>query len=236
MIEQNVVDGSSQNQNVAAPPAVQSEQPTEKSLPQSHVNDLIGRAKSDAYEKGKRDALQGANPQPSVTMGGMTQQSPDDIRRMVAEETQKTLSAHQEQLARQQQEEYSKGVTNQFLSKMQVGTQAYPDFEEKVLPLNLPTLPHVVHLSNSMDNTADVIYDLANNPLKAEALEAMAKRNPQGAYQEMQKLSASIKQNKTAANFQSPNDPLSQIKTSPTGIDNGLLSVSDRRKSPALRA
>lgn len=221
-------------QDQAAIP-VQTQQPVhqEKVLTQSEVNDLIGRKKAEAYEQGKRETLaqlQAQNQQAQATvssMGGMQQFNPD-LRNMVAEEAQRQLQ-HHAQMAE------GNRIANEFTQKMMAAKDKYPDFEQTVSSLDFSKIPQIVKLANQADNTADIMYDLANNPHKIANLLTLANTDDRLAQQGISKLSQSIRQNQAVENQKSSREPLSQMKPSITGTDNGSMTVSDLRKQPWLR-
>lgn len=217
----------------------QSPEVAEKMLRQSEVNDLVGHKKREAYEKGKNDALaelqmrQAAVQQhtPTVTahpmMGGGTGMDAESVRRMVAEETQ-----------RQQREAVGNQIASDFMNKMNAVKSKYADFDDVVGPLmnHLHEIPHVVLMANAADNTGDVMYDLLKNRHKLASLHTLTQMSPQIAQAEMNKLSHSIKQNEAASNVPNIDEPLSQIKPSVKGMDNGSMSIADRRNQDYLRA
>jgi hypothetical protein len=201
---------------------VQPEKPAEKMLRQSEVNDLVGSIRKEAYEKGKREAAQVV---PQQQNAGDANQMPDDrIRHLIQQES-----------ARMTQEAIANKVAQEFVQKMEASKDKYPDFEQSISKLNLPSIPQIVNWSNSLDNTADVMYDIAKHPAKFANLLMLSHTAPHLAVEELQNLSASIKQNSAALKQQTPAEPLSQIKPSTTGTDNGSMNVSDLRKQSWLR-
>lgn len=250
MTEQtNFVEGGTPNlgsQSSAAPatsaPSVSTDtqSSSEQMLPQSKVNELIGREKTAAeargYEKAKREAMANVNnnvqPEQNVqqvqSMGGIKQSSPDEIRRQVREE-----------MNLQQQQAHNYQVANTFLQKLSLGAGKYNDFKDVVpdqfLESFVQQAPAVFHLTNSVDNTADVMYELAKNPEKIISLRDIAAMNPAAAQRKMQELAASIKVNEQALKQPNANEPLSQIKPSTVGTDNGSMTVSDYKKVDWLR-
>ncbi len=110
------------------------------------------------------------------------------------------------------------------------------DFDEKVGKLNLHAMLPIVAWANSLDNTADIMYDLANNPGKlSNVLNLVNANQPQLAYDELQKLSGSIKTNEDASKIQHPRAPLNQLKPSPIGSDNGGSDVQGFQKQNFCR-
>lgn len=230
-----MTDGSEvQNPGEVAP--VVNTPPAEKMLTQSQVDHIVKSVKQEAFEKGRQAAIGGmsaapaqAAATPAPTMGGMAQLSQADIQKMIDERAPQAL-------AKQVQEQQRLQTNQTFIQKIEAGKAAYPDFDKKVERLNLPALEHLIPLLNSTDNTADVLYDIASNPKKVVDLTMLQNLNPQLAYEEMQKMSGSIKQNQAAASQTYPDEPLSQIKPSTTGTDNGSQTVSDFRAKSYLRA
>jgi hypothetical protein len=215
------------------------QQPAEKLLRQSEVNELVGSVKHSSYEKGKQDALAEWQKQQSATQQNSTVNNSVNTGL-----TQATLTAEQRDALKKevtgeiQQQMQTDQLVNQFALKMNAGMQKHTDFEKTVTSLQLQNIPHLVRLANGFENTADIMYDLGKNPSKISNLTVLAQLNPQLAYEEMQRLSDSIKKNETAvANQQNVREPLSQIKSSNVGSGNGgKLSVSELRKNPLYRA
>jgi hypothetical protein len=200
--------------------------PEEKVLKQSEVDELVFRLKHEAYEKGKRDAHV-QNPQSALepagqSMGGMPQVTEDHVRQMIADEAQK-----QTQMAGVQQ------TLSNFVDQMKAGKGKYSDFDETVAKLgNFQNIPHIVKMATDTGIAGDVIYELGRNPGKVASLTTLAYINPQLAEHEMKKLVDSIKTNDQASKEPSVSEPLSQVKPSTVGTDNGSNSVRDlRRKS-----
>ena len=127
-------------------------------------------------------------------------------------------------------------VATQYFGKMAQGKDLYEDFQAITADFNPAEFPQLVYLANEMDNTPAVIYELAKNPSKLAAIDRLVERSPNMARAELAKLSESIKRNVDAkANLQEPQDPLSRLKPSPVGTDNGTKNVRDFKKSSFLR-
>jgi hypothetical protein len=164
-----VPDASASNAPSTPAPAMPSASPEdagEPLLPQSKVNQLIGRIKTDAYEKGRREAL---STQPRAD--GMVNLTPEEIQRQIDERVNHKLSEREQEQQRLQQEQQRLQVAQGFLQKLSPGEQKYSDFTTMVSPTFLEnfarTATPVFHMVNALDNTADVMYELAKNPEKA---------------------------------------------------------------------
>jgi len=203
-------------------------QQQERVLTQSEVDKVVGRVKAESYQKGQRDAMmsQGAN-------NASSQQAPmseDRIRELMRE------TANQATMENAQKAEIHR-LVGEFSNKVIAGKEKYPDIEEKLAEIDIAKMPELVPLANGVDNTADVIYDLASNPYKiATIISSVRQGLPHLAQQEIRKLSNSIKENQKAQQNATPKEPLSQLKPS-TAIpgDNGKMSVADFRKQSWLK-
>ena len=203
-------------------------------LSQSEVDKIAYGNKMEGLERGRREGLAEANANKPISA-------------TVDPQTDKiTMSkAELEQLVRdtatqQAQQEQAQRVVNQFASKMQLGMQKYSDFEEKVTKLNILNLPPaLIDLVTSLDNTADVVYELAKHTSKFSSVLNLCNTSVPLAYDELTRLSDSIKKNHDAVQQSTqgkPNEPLDQAKRSNIGTDNGKkLSVSELRKQSWLR-
>lgn len=206
------------------------------------MSDVVKREQQKAYEKGKREALmelqaqqqqEQEQQQPAAPMqnqapssiGGMAQMSPDDIRRMIAEQAPQAIQDHVQQLQTAQ-------TVDSFVKKMQAAEERHPGLEAKLNELDYSSLAPLVQMANDMENTGDIMAELVDNPQKMGNLLVLMQTQPRLAARQMHELSNSIKQNQAAlAENQSASEPLSQIKTSSkAGMDNGSMSVADFRK------
>jgi hypothetical protein len=207
------------------------------------VADIVKRERQKALEKGKSEALmqleQTQNPQaaeqqqasqaqqsaPPSSLGGMTQMSQDDIQRMIAEQLPQHLQNHVQQAQTAQ-------TVEAFVSKMQAAEARHPGIEAKLNELDYSTLSPLIKMANDMENTADIMAELLDNPMKMGNLLTLQYTQPKLAQKAMHDLSNSIKQNQEASNaHESVNNPLGQLKPSANaGMDNGDMSPSDWSK------
>ncbi len=202
----------------------------EPMVPQSKVNGIVQARHAAGREKGFQEGIAHAQSQ----MGGMNQMSPDQIQRMIDETASRKVN---EMIQRQQQEQMSQQyaaeghrVANKFMHNLNTGKGEYEDFDNVFKVEDFQNMPDVIRLAADTDNTADVMYELAKNPSKAQAIDSLALKTPRLAQIEMQKLSDSIKKNKEAQKSKAADEPLSQIRRSNAGADNGSMSVTDFRK------
>ena len=210
-------------------------QVSEKMLPQSEVNRIVAqnreKLRNDYYNRGRQEALAEVerNKQQSESqssMGGMKQYSQDDIDQMI----ESKLKERENQL-------YGQRTAHDFVSKLEASKDKYPDFEQSVRRLNLAEMPPAIVIgANELDNCGDTMYHLSQNPMKYAAILTLADRSPELARLEMQKLSDSLKKNSEAKGKQPVDAPLSQMKATPVGTDNGKMSIRDLRRQSWMKA
>lgn len=212
----------------------------EKLLTQSQVNKIVQQrtaraaeaARQEIEEKYQRDfaelqkqtSAQNAKSttsdnNPNVDLDQVYQ----DVRARLAAEMEKN-QAHQ--------------LVNQYFSKMEAAKAERADFEEVTKDFEPAAYPYLTQLCAQMDNTADLIYELASNPSKLVTLDALATRSPRHAQAELLKLSKSIDNNKQAkaeADDRYTPAPLSRLQPSKVTGSNGKMSVRDLRSQDWLR-
>jgi hypothetical protein len=224
---------------------------SERTFKQSEVNDLVGRAKSEAIERFKRESSVASHQQPPQQQPYQAPQQPsyqqpqhqpqhvseDQVRRMAAEETQRLRNEWIQESRIQSQEQDAQRIASEFFTKLEAGKSTLQDFDKVMGEVDLRSIPYHVQLANMVDNTAEVMYELAKNPSKIGQLQSLididvrAGRTPKLALTEMKRLSQSLKDNAQGAKFKSPNDPLSQLPSSNAGTGSqGALSVGDYKR------
>ena len=154
---------------------------------------------------------------------------PDDIRKMIAEHMSSEVPKLLQEQAAQHQVAQTAGA---FINKMQAAEAKHPGLSQQLNDLDFNSIAPLIQLANEIDNTADIMKELLDNPGKIGSMIALSYSQPGLAKKEMAKLSASIKQNETAiASEQQTRDPLSQHKSSTkAAADNNALSVDDLRR------
>lgn len=207
------------NESGLVTPEVQEQ---EKLLTQSEVNEIAGKARQAGYERGVRES--GSQAQ-NIAQGALTE---EQVRKMIEEQTLKV----QQEAARNA---YAQQLIGDFSNKMQTGSSQYEDFEQKVSALELHKIPEIIQLATGVDNTVDVMYELANKPYKVGNLLNLARTAPHLAGAEMNRLSNSIKENKKAAQAIQTPEPISQMKPTSGTADQGTMSVSSLRRQPWLK-
>ncbi len=194
------------------------------------------KAHDKGYLKGKQEALmelqqqqQDAPQQAPQTIGGIQQSSPADIQQMISEHLAKKMPEMLQEQANQYQ---VRQTADAFISKMQAAESKYPGISEKLNDLDFSTMAPLVQMANGMDNTADIMNELLENPMKMGNLMTLIYAQPNLAKKTMMSLGESIKQNENAAaKEQQSREPLSQIKSSTnTKLDSNDMSVTDLRK------
>ena len=206
-------------------PSTVVEQPTEKMLSQSEVNDLVGRVKQEAAVKAV-EQYKRQQPAPEAQKSGLNE---SDYRRMAAEEAQRLRDEWIKEAQTKSETESAQRIVKNFYDKVQAGKGKYEDFDNVTGDMNLSAFPNVVQLlADHIDNSGDVLYELGKNRLKLVQLEQLANLSPRDAIVEAQRLAKSIKSNEEVQGYKVPNSPLSQQRPSNVGTDSGgALSMKD---------
>lgn len=223
------------NQAVTQDNSGSAEAKKEKLIPQSEVDKLVYAKKMEGYERGQRETLANANTEKNLA-ASVDENDPNKVL-IDRNELAKIVNEESARLSEQQR---AQATINQFVAKVQAGSAKYSDYDGTVAKLNLQHLPpSLVEITNAMDNTADVLYELGKNPSKFSSVLNLCNASPQLAYDEITRLSSSIKKNEEAAKQNAQvkvNEPLDQVKPSTTGTDSGRLeTVKDFMNHPDLR-
>ncbi len=208
------------------------QQASERVFKQAELNEIVGRAKHDAVESFKRQQSQQQqqySPPQHNQASSAHSLSEDDVKRLTGEE----LNRHREEWTREAQErmnaEAAERIVNSYKEKISAGKEKYEDFEAVTNNVDMRYYPNVVQLlAEYVDNSHDVLYDLAKNRSKLYQLESTCQHNPQDAIYEIKRLSDSIKANESHSQTSHARTPLSQQRPSNTGTDSGnTLSMRD---------
>ena len=158
-------------------------------------------------------------------LGGIPQVSQEEIQRLIRQEAYNMSRDHQ-----------AKQIENDWISSMDVEKAADPEFAELYDAIGIEQQPYVILALAGIENKAKVVKDLAKNPSKYANILTLANGgSPKLAQLELNKLSASIKANEDAKKQPKVDAPLSQIRASNIGGDDGNKSVTDYRAEPWLR-
>lgn len=214
----------------------------ERIFRQSEVTDIVKRERNEAVDRYRR--LQSEQPDYAAQKYGdvaRNQQQPptnqtghvdeNRYRQIASEEAQRLRDQWSQEAQARNQEELAQRTVQNFRNKVDAGRSKYEDFDKVTGDIDIVAFPNVVQLlADYIDNSGDVLYALGKDLTKMELLESMASRSPKSAITQVQRLAESLKQNDAAKNVKFPNEPLSQLRPSNTGMDNGAMSVADYRK------
>lgn len=214
----------------------------EKTLTVEHVNEIVKREKTLAAEKVRKEMealhakeLEKLRSNTPVNQGEIQSREEEIEQRIMDKLIAKAKEAdeHAERIAYQQE---LQSKADKYFDKMNLGKEKYQDFDEVMTGFNPKDFHEVVFLAADLDNTPDVMYELSKNPFKLATLNHLATRSPEMARRELMKLSQSISTNEQAkANHVTANEPLSSLKSSVTGVDNGQMSLKDFKNASWLR-
>lgn len=218
-------------------PVQQSSTPSnDEYIPKARVTEIVHERTREvaqkSYEKAKaeieakyeaqlRSQQSQQTPNTQGGYGGTQELSEQRIRQMIDEQNYQ----------RQQEHVWRDNIT-QFVSKIESVKDKYPELtEQSLIDLGIKDYPEIIHLSNMVDNTGDVIEHLRQNPEKMLQISDAARRQNGSniAIQLMQRLSNSIKQNEAALKEPSAREPLNPLRNSTTGVDSGEMTQDDWR-------
>lgn len=229
------MDNTSDMSQTQSEPVVQ--QPSERMIPQSQVNEIVGNAKRESAERAveayKRQQTQSAPvqaPQSQEPSSGRFT-SEDDVKRVAGDEIKRHFSQLEHEAQERANVEAANRIVGMFRDKIIAGKGKFEDFESVTSNVAMQYYPNVVQLlAEHVDNTADVLYHLAKNRDKLYRLESLSAHNSSDAIYEMRRLSDSIKSNEGSSQSKYPNAPLSQPRPSTTGTESGSLSMADLKR------
>lgn len=153
------------------------------------------------------------------------------IDRLIAEKVAEDMQRRQEEAAKAAHEEEMKRVANTYFSKLRATGEKISDFDEVMGDFDHTQFPQLVHAIHSYDNMGDMMYELANNPIKLEKINSWLKYSPQRAQQELQKLSDSIRETSQAIDeYQAAPAPLSESRPSNVGVASGMSKLEQMKR------
>lgn len=205
--------------------------PSERLFKQAELNEIVGRAKHDAVESFKQRQLQNAQQpvsQQQQQPNGKTL-SEDDVKRLTAAELERQREVWIKETQDQADKSAAERIVAAYKEKISPGKEKYQDFEAVTNNVDMRYYPNVVQLlAEHVDNSHDVLYDLAQHRTKLSQIEQLCGHNPQDAIYEIKRLAESIKANEVNNNSRTSKAPLSQQRPSNTGTDSGgTLSMRD---------
>ena len=217
----------------------------EAMLPVSKVNELVGSARVKGRESAAREIenlrqeIESLKSQPQTSssgIGGMPGVDMNHVYEEVHGRLQKELQAQQEAQQHAAMEKEAQEIAGQFVNKMGAGKEHFEDFDEVMKDFSPGAFPQVVYLATQVENTPQVMYELAKNPHKLATLDYLVNKDPRAAQAMIAKLSKSIQTNSEAvANAQVSPDPLDRLKPSTVGTASGSKTIRDLRRMPHLR-
>lgn len=215
-----------------------------KMLSQEQVNNIVKQAKRDAAEKARREyeAKLQAMQSGSAQQAPEAQQSPvnnDELGRLVEERLARIAQEYQEKAKQQAYEAELQRIANTYADKMATGKELFEDFDEVISDIDPADYYDVMGLASELENTPEVMYELAKNLQKLEYIDRLAKRPSNGrklAMKELERLSKSIAANQEAKEEHvSTNPPLAKPKPSQVGTEKPMTSVRDFKSASWLR-
>jgi hypothetical protein len=198
----------------------------EKTFTQEEVNKLIGSVKNKEREK-----LRNAE----YSHGSRsTEEAPRSVESNfdIGSEVNKVLQKKQEELEAQKAYEAAQGIINNLSDKIVSGKAKYEDFDEKLSYVNLEN-PDLVMSLNDLDNPADVLYALGEDPTTyLEVVNGLSSPyTSRAALAKISKIASAIKNNEEARAIHNKGSVPSKIKSSPMNTGNSRPSHSEMLKN-----
>jgi len=210
----------------------------EKYVPASYMNDIVNKrtkeASQNAYDRAKRELEeQYKKPQEtSHSIGGIQQQSEEQIRQLMRDEYQKMQAQQHEEWKKQNLQEQINNLANDFMGKISSANDAYPDLAKRVDEIG--DLDQLIYYINETDAVPGIVDDLLNNGHKVAALFTLADKSPAMLRKELKKMADSIKNNESAKNRPHINEPLRQPTYSNNTLDSGSTSNIEALKNDSF--
>lgn len=213
-------------------------------LNQQQVNDIVKREKMQAAERTRREMeaqhreeldrvrAEAAGNQPAAP----NQIDPVAIRQQLYEQFMQDLKYHRDELVKQEEEKSLRALADQYHLKMGKGSKLFDDFESVMGDFKPAEFSNTAMLAAQMENTPEIMYELANNPGKLAEIESLAEKSPTMAKKQLERLAKSINVNLEAkqSNVNAP-PPLSLVKSSSVGVDSNKMTLKDFKNAPWLK-
>ena len=230
--------------DVLTPAQDVSEQPQERMLTQTQVDDIVKREKARAADS-VRQKMEAQHREEIERLqmeskGSTPSAAPEfdtaEIEKRVYDKFMDDLQKHRDEAERERLENELKSKADQYHLKMGKGSELFDDFNETMADFNAADFPNTVFLATEMENTPDIMRELVKYPEKLQQIDSMAKSSPALARKMLARISESIKSNAEAkaTNVSAP-PPLSRLKSSTVGADSGPMTLKDLKAQPWLR-
>lgn len=222
MTDETLVASETQTQNIDDVQNQAQEQNKPVSLTQDQLNLIIRREKEKAEQKARRELEE----QYKSRQAPSKEELLSELEAKIQEREEAKKREVEEKLKKEQAENFIKS----FDGKLKASSGSYDDYDEVLKEFPYSQYPLVALLANDEADTGHIMYELAKSPLKADALQRLAERDPVGARKEIKRLAKSIDDNKQAkASVKKISEPIGR-NISSAGTKIGKLSVSDAKR------
>jgi hypothetical protein len=207
---------------------------------QAELDELMGREKFRAAEKAaekvrreleaKHQAeIEQLRAESAKSVNPVSQAPEIDanaIQEQVIARLQQDMQARQAEADKAAYEAEMNRVSENYFTKLKAGGERISDFDEVMADFDHTEFPQLVWAVSGLDNTAEVMHHLANNPRKLENIDLWLRRMPERGMKELKNLSDSIREaNAAIDDYQPTNAPLSQTKSSNVRAGSGLSEL-----------
>ncbi len=206
-------------------------------ISKAKLEHLIKKSKAKGIEKGKRETLamqqqdnQDFTENNQVIRGKSYTES--EIRDLIAQTVPDVIGQHVSSMQYEQQAAKEQQMIESFIAKVKPLADQNPEIAQTLMhDINYddPAMKSLIATATALDNTASIMKEFIEHPEKLATMQALFREQPRLAEKKMNSLSSSIKQNESQVSHNSK-EPLSQIKSSNSGINDNLQSVEDYAK------
>jgi hypothetical protein len=209
-------------------PEVPAQAPAQVTMTQEQIDKIV--KSRIARERERWEASQQAPHMPSGTGASL-----EAVKQMMQAEMAKLKEEAERTAQDGARRANAQRIVADYQTKMEQGKAKYPDFDEVVGKSRVAANPKIVQLVTNVDNTADVVYELAQKKGKVGAIISLYNEDPALGMEAIVELSESIKANQKAATTGKPYEPLSRVSSSSTTTDASAPDIRDYMKQDWLR-
>lgn len=208
---------------------------TEKMLPQSQVNELIGGAKAAAADKAARETEARLQAEYEAKLQSVSLDKEALFSEWEQREAAKKQAATEKAREIEVQQKFDE-VLKKYDQKLYESRDIAPDFEEVIKKFPHKTHQALIIGTADLPNTGEVMLYLARNPGKAFTLNQMAEANWDGLVAELNAISKTLESQRASVNNK-VKAPLSKLKSDVVGLNNGGKSTLEelRREKRSFR-
>ena len=186
------------------------------------------------YQESQIDALK--NSQGGQNQSQMSGMSPEQMRQIAAEESQKIIQQKVQEHEDQVRQANWASLSGKFVQALEPEFKKDPEWAKKAMPLaeQMAHYDGVMHLLVNSGDPLGNFKELVDEPDKLLRIHNALRENPAMGEIVFNRLNQSVQMNKQAAQSNPLDTPLEQIKPSNLGMSNGKRTIDDWRSDASL--